>query len=368
MGTLQEYVEWRGDLTFSQAPFCEVDNLIFSGIAYLDFQRIVPASLSAAPVSFLAAMKKYVNRRKGELKNIGLLFSPESVALAVRAARSERFGSTYMIGYVNRVSEEAGKQFSAVTFLIGEDICFVAFRGTDDTLVGWKESLSLSFASPVPSQKEAVKYLKGVAEAFPNRRLFLGGHSKGGNLAVWAAVKCRPEVNARIELVYSNDSPGFSRDFIRGESYAVTKGRIRALVPVSSVVGMLFEHDDRYEVVQSTQTGIFQHDPLSWEVLGGHFVHLEAISEESKRIDRTFKKWMSETGAEHKKQVIETMYHILSANARTLTELNADKTKIVKAWNSFDDETKRAILRFARLVMKNSRKSRGTLASAPDRA
>lgn len=367
MGTLQEYVEWRGDLTFSQAPICEVDNLIFSGIAYLDFQRIVPASLSAAPVSFLAAMKKYVNRRKGEVKSIGLLFSSESVALAVRAARSVRFGSTQMIGYVNRVSEEVGKQFSAVTFLIGEDTCFVAFRGTDDTLVGWKESLSLSFASPVPSQKEAVKYLKGVAEAFPNRRLYLGGHSKGGNLAVWAAVKCPPEINERIELVYSNDSPGFNREFIEGESYAVTKSRIKALVPSSSVVGMLFEHEESYEVVQSTQTGIFQHDPLSWEVLGGHFVHLEAISEESKRIDRTFKKWMSETGAEHKKRVIESMYGILSTNARTLTELNSDKTKIVKAWSSFDDETRRAILRFTRLVVSNTGRSRGIPVMPPNR-
>ena len=359
MGTLKEYVEWRGDLSFSQSPICEVDNLIFSGMSYLDFQGIVPASLSAKPVTFLSAMKKYVDRRRSDPKNIGLLFSPESVALAVRAARTARFGRTRLIGYVNRVSVEANKQFSAVTFLIGEDTCFIAFRGTDDTLVGWKESLSMSFTSPVPSQKDAVRYVERIAEAFPHRRLYLGGHSKGGNLAVWAAVKCSPEVNGRIERAYSNDSPGFSREFFDGDSYAVTKDRIRAIVPSSSVVGMLFDHEDSYEVVQSTQTGIFQHDPLSWVVAGGQFVHLESVSEESKRINRTFKKWMAEIETDRKRRVIESMYEILSANARTLTELNADKTKLIRAWSSFDDETKRAILMFTRLVMSNTGKSRG---------
>lgn len=357
MGTLFDYIEWRGDIQFSTIGVGEIDNLIFSQICYIDFKRIVPASFTARPVSFLAAAKKYMQAHKGETVNLGAIMPAEVVALTAKAARSARFSATSMIGYVNRVSAVDQTQFSAVTFLIGEDTCFVAFRGTDDTIVGWKESFSMSFMCPIPAQRESVKYLNGIADAFPNRKIYVGGHSKGGNLAVYSSVKCREDVNRRIVAVYNNDGPGFDREFLESEEYISTRDRICTIVPQSSVVGMMLEHEENYEVVQSSMNGLLQHNAFFWNVSGNKFVRNGAVTEQSKRIDRTLKDWMNEMPVEQRKKTIDSMYEILSAaNVKTLSDLNADKLKLLKAWSSLDADSKKVIKRLVSITTKKAKK------------
>ncbi len=359
MGTVFDYIEWRGDLPFSQVPIGEVDNLIFSMISYLDFKKMVPVSPKAKPVSFLLAAKRYMQARKNDpSQTLGVLFSPEFITLMTKAARSARFGSVYMAAYVNRISTNEQKQFSAVTFLIGEDEAFVAFRGTDDTLVGWKESFNMSLLGNIPAQREAVKYLESIAEAFPDRRIHVGGHSKGGNLAVWASVKCSAETRERIATVYSNDGPGFTRDFVCSPEYKEMRPRMRILVPQSSFVGMLLEHAEGYDVIQSTQTGLLQHDALSWRIVGGSFIHLESVTDESKRIEKTLKKWMQEMPPDERRRVLDSIYEVLCANGRTLTDFSSDKTRLIRAWNTFDPETRRLIRKFIRLVVNNTKKNK----------
>ena len=357
MGTLFDYIDWRGDIPFSNIEVGEIDNMIFSQVCYIDFKRIVPASPTAKPVNFVSAAKRYMLAHKGEPINLGAIMPPEVITVMTKAARSARFSAVSMVGYVNRVSDADQKQFSAVTFLIGEDACFVAYRGTDDTIVGWKESFNMSFMSPIPAQTEAVEYLHSVADAFPNRKIYMGGHSKGGNLAVYAAVKCREDVNARIVRVYNNDGPGFDREFIESEQYLATRDRICALVPQSSIVGMLLEHEEHYEVVQSTMNGLLQHNAFSWTILGNRFVRSDAVTAESKRIDKTLKRWMSEMPAEQRKKTLDSLYEILeSTNIKTLTDLNTDKLKLVKAWNSLDADSRKFIRRCITLIVKNTKK------------
>ena len=358
MGTVFDYLDWRGDIPFSEVAIGEVDNLIFSQICYVDFKRIVPASLTAKPVGLLTAIRRYMNahKEKGDATVLGVIMPPEIVTMTIKAARTARFGATSLIGYVNKISDNEQKQFSALTFLIGEDICFVAFRGTDDTIVGWKESFNMSFLSPIPAQTEAAEYLENIAAAFPERKIYVGGHSKGGNLAVWATVKSSPETNERIIRVYHNDGPGFDTDFITSEQYALTRDRIHTLVPQSSVVGMLLEHEERYEVVQSTYSGLLQHNSFSWEIMGGRFIHLDTVTEESKRIDQTLKGWLAEMDIEKRKHVLDSLYEILSAtNAKTLTDLSSDKLSIVKAWNNLDAESRKILRRIITLVIRKSK-------------
>ena len=358
MGTIFDYLDWRGDIPFSEVPVGEVDNLIFSQICYVDFNKMVPASLTARPVGLLTAAKRYMNahKEKGDAAALGAIMPPEIITLMTKSARSSRFNETNLIGYVNKISDNEQKQFSALTFLIGEDTCFVAFRGTDDTIIGWKESFNMSFMSPIPAQTEAVKYLESVADAFPERKLYVGGHSKGGNLAVWAAVKCAQSVNERIVTIYNNDGPGFNSEFIESEQYANTRERIRTLVPQSSIVGMLLEHEERYEVVQSTYSGLLQHNSFSWEIMGGRFIHMDTITEESKRIDSTLKNWLAELDIDKRRQLLDSLYDILSSNnAKTLTDLNADKLSLVKAWNNLDSDSRKMIRRFISLIIKNSK-------------
>lgn len=357
MGTLFDYLDWRGDLSFEQCELGEVDSLILSLISYLDLYRIVPASHDAKGLSLIAAAKRYVQRHKGEGNNIGLIMPPETVMLLTRAARTPRFSCLRMLGYVNDIDDDMQSQFSATTFLSGEDCCFVTFRGTDDTIVGWKESFNMSFLCPIPAQIKATVYLESIARAHPDRRIYVCGHSKGGNLAVWAAVKCCNAVKDRIVAVYNNDGPGFDKDFIESEEYLEIRDRIRTLVPQSSVVGMLLEHEERYEVLRSTQVGLFQHNGFSWEVMGGRFVHTDSVTEESKLIDVTLKQMLSDMLPEERKRIVDAVYDILSStNAKTLTELSVEKLKLVKAWNTLDTESKTVVKNLVKLIAKATKK------------
>ncbi len=355
MGTVFDYLDWRGDLTFEKCDVTEVDALIMSLVSYLDLYRIVPASPSAGGATFLAAIKKYVNTHKGEA--LGLITPYETVSLATRAARTERYGcNVRMVGYVNEISDDIQMQFSATTYLIREDACFIAFRGTDDTIIGWKEDLNMSFMYPIPAQTRALAYLSEVAAAHPKRRIYVGGHSKGGNLAVYSAVRCDMQIKSRIEAVYNLDGPGFTLDFIQSEEYLEVRERIHTLVPRSSIIGMLLEHEESYEVMQSRSSGLLQHNGFSWEVMGGSFVHTDSVTEQSKRIDRTIKEWLAEKTSEERQQILDTLYEILdSIGAKTLTDLSAEKLKLIKAWNNLDSESRAYIKRCLRLIIKESK-------------
>ena len=202
---------------------------------------------------------------------------------------------------------------------------FVAFRGTDDTLVGWKEDFNMSYILAVPSQLEAVSYLEKVAEKVRGK-LRLGGHSKGGNLAVYAAVQCKEEIQERIIEIYNNDGPGFSKEMLISEPYNRVRERIWTIVPQTSVVGMLLEHEEEYLVTKSSQSGIMQHDPLSWEVLGAKFVYLDDVKKNSRILDRTLKNWINKMTREQREEFVMVLFHVIDeTGAKNLSELSEDK-------------------------------------------
>ena len=345
-GSLYDYLNWRGDLSFENVPPCEVDNLLLSIISYIDLSGAIreefPTKKTAA---LLTATRNYLRSQSGIIKDLGLIIPRETVTLLVRASKTARFGLVRPVCYVNRICDVEQKQFSAVSFLLPGGGVFVAFRGTDDTLVGWKENFNMSFMHPVPAQTEAAKYLEYIAERTEGK-IYVGGHSKGGNLAVYSAVKSPPEVKERIAAVYNNDGPGFSKEFIEGEDYLSIRDRIHTLVPQSSVVGMMLEHEERYTVVKSTSVGLLQHNGLSWSVMGGGFIKLDSVDEQSRLIDRSLKNWLAEISIEDRERFVDELYEALSStNAKTLTELGADKKKLVKAWSSMDNEARTQLLK-----------------------
>ena len=207
MANILEYLDWRGDLTLSERPFNEVDNLILAEICYLDFSGFVPAGFQTQQVTLQAAASAYFTAHPET--NMGVLVPDQIPVLVEHAAKTARFGDIRLLGYVNRIDEETQTQFSAVTMLLPDGSAYVAFRGTDDTIVGWKEDFNMAFTPEIPAQKYAAEYLRQVSAALPFRPLLVGGHSKGGNLAVYASVFCGQEVQKRILAVYNNDGPGF---------------------------------------------------------------------------------------------------------------------------------------------------------------
>ena len=192
--------------------------------------------------------------KQGEEKHAQLLHA---------AAGCERFRSVRLFHYAERFSEERQQQFSATTFLLDADdkTVYVAFRGTDNTLVGWREDFNMSFQSEVPSQTDAAAYLREILTmGFSN--VLVGGHSKGGNLAVFSAVHAPRHMVQRIQAVYNNDGPGFANHLLETASFWYLKDRIHTFVPQDSVIGMLLEHDEDYQVVYSRQKGLAAAQPL----------------------------------------------------------------------------------------------------------
>lgn len=345
MGTVYDYLTWRGDLTMRAAPFCEVDSLILSMFAYLDMQDIVPAPGEEGELSVWAASKAFMERYPDPKKSKMGVLIPKDIVKMMRAMRStKRFGTLKMSGYVNLIDPETELQFSAVTFLMADGTAIVTYRGTDDTLVGWKEDMNMCFLPVVPAQIKAVEYLKNVAKEHKGK-LILTGHSKGGNLAVYAAVHSDAAIRERITAVYSNDGPGFGKNILDDPDYREIRPRICNLVPQSSVVGMLLEHDENFTVVKSRQkSGFLQHNGLSWEILGNSFVHLKDVTSDSRKLDRTVNQWIRDMTPEQREEFAEAVYQLFSVDgAQTLTDLVAARKKWFSHTKSLDPKVHETI-------------------------
>lgn len=359
MGTLFDYIAWRGDLSFEADPVNEVDSLIFSLISYIDLDGIVSSRHAADPVSLQAAANSFFAKHTDWRKvSIGLIIPKEIVRLFRVLRDCRRFRSVRLKAYTNLINVEKEMQFSAVTFCLPTGESVVAYRGTDDTIVGWKENFNMSFMDSVPSQRAAAHYLD-LAATYSNGPLYVTGHSKGGNLAVYAATYCKDVVKSRVVRVWSNDGPGFANGLPESAAYRDMKPRIRTLLPQSSVVGVLLEHDKGYTVVKSRQAGVLQHNGLTWEVEGNSFVHLDRVSGEGARNDKNLGEWIRGMTPEQREQFSEAIYRILSAdNALTLTQLASPKNRWILESLKLDPELRKTILRTLRDLLEINAKNR----------
>ena len=260
---VMEYLRWRGDLSFDADPFNEVDQLILCILAYLNYRRFPSLSTvdasRATPLRTLAPLLRDEDEQQG-LSQLAYL------PLLRATAASHRFGDAGVFAYVAEYDTEAQKQFQAVSFLLPDQTVFCAFMGTDTTLVGWKEDLNMSFLDAVPAQRRAAEYVETIAAA-NHGSLRIGGHSKGGNLALYAALCVSQSVQKRIVDVYNNDGPGFAVAPWESECYLRIKERIHTFVPAESVVGMLLEQPVHCTVVASYEKLLLQHEPMSWLVM-----------------------------------------------------------------------------------------------------
>lgn len=357
MGNMFDYLEWRGDLTFDCAPFNEVDSLLFSWLVYVAFDGIVPESQKEQPIRIRDASRLFF--RTHDLERIlkeTLSCTRNSAQLLKCMAESRRFSDVLLTGFVNRIDYEKETQFSAMTLRFGNHQTYVAFRGTDDTLVGWKEDFNMSFLPTVPAQVMAKEYLEEAARFNPGP-LYVGGHSKGGNLAVYAGVTVSEPVRKRIERIYNNDGPGFA-DLEKLEPvYSEMLPKTETYVPQSSIVGMLLEREGDYVVVQSAAWGLHQHDASSWQISGDHFVTVAALSETSQLITDTLREWLTHISTEQREHFVEVLYGILeTTQAKTTEELNAEKrliaNTVLKNYGSLDKETKTMLSKAIRALFK----------------
>ena len=358
MANILDYLDWRGDLTLAQAPFNEVDNLLLAELAFVDFRGIVPENGQSVLLRHAAAAFFARHCGAGEI-DMGLLVPDVIPVMLRKMAASRRFGDMKLSCYEDRLDVGKAEQFAALAVDTGDGSLYLAFRGTDDTLAGWKEDFLLSCMPEVPAQKKAAEYTLRAALLYPGRWLRLGGHSKGGNLAVYAAARVPEPVQGRITAVYSNDGPGFQPEFLRSAGYLRMEPKILSIVPKSSVVGMLLEHSADYTVVDSDQLGFFQHDGFSWQVKGRGFVKLGRVNPQVEVNDRELREWLLSCPPERREKFVDAMFDVLSASgAKTLSDLKAESlggtVAMIRAMQGLDKETRDGLVSFAALLFKGN--------------
>jgi len=350
MPNMFEYISWRGDLGFEQVPFNPVDNIVFSQLSYLPMEGIVPGPRERRWVTVAELAAKYAEMQQDKpegLSNDITVIDAISVINAIGSA--PRYKNCKLLAFTNNIDLEQEKQFAAYCVIIGRRRLtrkmLVVYRGTDMTLIGWKESLNMSFITSIPSQKEAVSYLEKTARRcrYP---LIIAGHSKGGNLAVYASAFCRKRVQNRITVVYSNDAPGFHKQVIESEGYKSICPRIRSFIPQSSLIGMLFEHGETPMVIKSTASGPMQHSLVSWEVTYNNMVDAGELTEQSRFIDNIICEWINQIDESQRQQFIQAIYSILvSCDAESVADLTEDWKNtaggIINALFNMDKPTKK---------------------------
>ena len=353
MGTILDYLREYGDYTFREKPFGEVDSLVLSQFAYLKFDGIVPAvgeKKAAVDLQEIAGHPKYDHLYADER------YRRDNTALFQRMLGSKRFRDSRVFNYVNRIDLETETQFSAVTIRMPDGMCYVAYRGTDETIVGWKEDLNLAFSEPTEGQRMSVDYLERTASDIDGDFL-VGGHSKGGNLAVYAAMNCAPEVRARVTAIYDHDGPGFRPEVKERGAYGEIAGRIRKTVPHSSLVGMILYSDGAYEVVESKTLGLAQHNPYTWLVDDDRFRSVSGLYAGRRFLDEAMNEWILSLTQEQVHTFADTLYRVwLASETDNLIDFAAhwpqSIQKISAALKEIDPQTGRAIIRIMRSLFE----------------
>lgn len=320
--TIVEYLaEQRA--SFVEEPLNDVDSLVLSTVVYFSFEHgtlgsKLPSEFVPLPVALCGISHDdlygniWLSTMGGEEFLKALLASPRFMELKVGF-------------YAKEVSSHFEKQFAAITFLLPDNSAYVAFRGTDNTLNGWKEDFNLTFMKETAGQVRALSYLEDVAE-ISDSHLYVGGHSKGGNLAEYAALVCRDQSFERIERVFSHDGPGFA--FTPSERFNSPEydAKLRKTVPESSIFGMLMEERDNYRVVEASGVLFAQHAPTHWTVNDGNFVTLDKLGSEARIISNTLNSWYNMYESEQRELFIDSVYELFrAADADTWKEFSEDR-------------------------------------------
>ncbi|MGE4352521.1 MAG: DUF2974 domain-containing protein [Oscillospiraceae bacterium] len=356
MANIFDYMIWRGDLPFMRDPLNDIDSLIINRIAYIPFDGIISDKLPDG-LTVGEAVQKFLAYPDADKR----VYIETDIRLCRAILDCPRFALLPLSGYENTVDTKREVQFCAMVFSLSPTEHYIAFRGTDNTIVGWKEDFNMSFVTPVPAQLQAARYLEKAAAGMPGS-LITGGHSKGGNLAVYAAAYASSKTRNRISAIYNNDGPGFDPAVLKTDGYLAISAKIRTFVPQSSIVGMLLEHEEDYTIVKSKQVSIMQHDLYSWEVLGREFISLDRVTNSSRFIDSTLKDWVSHMTRDQRERFVDGLFSLLrDTNAETLQDLTENffvsaKT-IIKTLGGMDEETRSSVQYALGLLLRSAKEN-----------
>ena len=355
---LLDYLQWRNDVPLSVSPFNEVDNIILAYLSYIDFEKLRQEWDGFCDLKGL--FQSFCEEHSlEEIKTAGQ-FTERAPLLLKEMMEGERFLDTKVGYYAVDFDKDQVKQFAALVFLLPDGTNYVSFRGTDETITGWKEDFLMSCQSETAGAKEAVDYFNKVAKALEGE-FILGGHSKGGNFAMYAAAFCESQHKERILKVYNNDGPGFRDEVIQTNEFQEMLPKILTVAPQSSIIGQLLSNPAEQRVIRSTAKGILQHDAMTWEAEKDRLVPSE-LDELSHYAKTTLGSWLESMDDETRESLCTTAFSLIeSTKSETFIEFSADLVKnteiIWKEMGKLPEDKKKEIMDALANLMESSKKS-----------
>lgn len=314
MYTIEDYLSFRGELSFESVPVNEIDEMLFASLGKPDYTGILKENETGR---FSEVFSEFFARHdEKENERLGLLASPVLVKTLHTASQDLRYSGIEISHFINKISTERTEQISALTVLGPQGRVYVTFRGTDDTLVGWKENCEFAILDSVPAQRDAADYLSKIAQKFSGP-IVVAGHSKGGNLALYAAANACAEVQQRIEKVISYDGPGFQKAFLETSGYMNIKNKITTMLPAASIVGMLMKHAGDIDVIECEKSGPAAHDIFTWSLAGSSFVRAGSLSEKSLLFHKAINQTLEELNTAERQALVDGLFDALSSTGAT---------------------------------------------------
>ena len=344
MSTIFDYLDYIAYDSIYDRPFKELDVLALTELTYLPFDRIVPQGDTTNIEVRLSDAVELVDR------TTDFIVTDQHLQLVDVLATSKRFKNIKLLNYVDEYDPDVQKQFAAMTYRLTMDVYLVVFRGTDDTLIGWKEDFHMTYMDHVPAQRRAASYLQNVMKEFPKGHFLVAGHSKGGNLATYACSYLPDQLSEQVHAIYCYDAPGLNKSIIKTEGYQRIAHLIYRFVPQGSIVGMMLEVPEPSTIVKSRAFGGFaQHDAFTWMVEKDGFVTLDQTSPDSQQMDQTLKQWVQEVPDSQLKKFFDTFFGLfLDAGVTSINDLmnlkNFSKIKDIFQNTQDLDPTEREML------------------------
>ena len=356
MKNMLDYIKEFGHVSFEERAFSEIDALVLTELEYLPLEKIVPSDENGEKFVTVKEIAEYMQEHKQELFDENpMMITQERHEVSQVIADAPRYQSLKFFGVVSEWDKDTTKQFAAVTVEVEPSVRLVIFRGTDDTLIGWKEDFLMTYSPLVAAQTDAKEYLAKQASLFDGD-LMVSGHSKGGNLAIYAAATQEEDVQLRIVDIFCFDSPGLYRSVLETKGYQNIVPLAMRYIPQDSLVGLMLESEVPYVIVKSNASGAMQHSAMTWEIEDGQFIKMEKLTKNSQLNDQTFKKWTESVSDEELELFWNVFFELLfSVGIDTVNDLYGQfmhyVQEFLKAAGEMDEEKREMLTRIALLLV-----------------
>ena len=357
MGNLITYAQQYRAQTFEDKVLTDIDVLVLTEIAYLPFDEIVPQSFDITDAISLNQLgKEFEKIKEKEHEKNPFMITEERIQLLELVSNSQRYKDIKVFGFMNDIDDELTKQFAAVSYQWEEENRWIIFRGTDESLTGWKEDFMMTYSDLIPAQTDAIEYLKKQAETFSGT-LNVSGHSKGGNLSLYASAMQNEVVQNRIGQIYCWDSPGVHRSILSTEGYQRVVSKAKRYIPQDSIVGLMLESQVPYHIIESQGSGISQHSALMWNIEEDRFVELRELTRNSQLTDQTFKQWTEAVSDEDLKLFFDIFFEVFfEMGVETVNDVYYNfriyMQEFFKKAYQMDTEKREILLRVGRLLFQ----------------